>query len=71
MAAVAAARLPPWARVTATWFAPPSCGGQLCAYAGLENPNYVIFDLADGTRQAVEVWCGPSSADNPSGCILR
>ena len=71
MATVAEARLPPWARVTATWYARPTCGGQVCIFAGLQQPGYIIFDLADGTRWAVEVTCGPSSAENPSGCALR
>lgn len=50
----------PSAVITGTAMADPKCGdvNTLCTFAGLEQPEVVVFDLADGSRRYVGLMCG-------------
>jgi hypothetical protein len=32
-------------------------------FAGLQQPSFVILDLADGTRRTIGLHCGPETVD--------
>jgi len=64
----------PGATILKTAVAPPSCGDPyiICTLAALGTPLFAVFDLADGSRQAIELRCmGPTiqgSSISPVTC---
>jgi hypothetical protein len=55
----------PGVGIVQTRLAPPMCAvGQLCTFGGLEQPVFVVFDMADGSRRAMVVQCGGPTYTN-------
>lgn len=55
----------PGAGIVQTHLAPPLCGPYLCTNGGLEQPDFVVLDMADGSRRVVVLLCGQTCSASP------